>query len=145
MSQRVLAFERFQEVQKFQEVLENPRAFGCPTFEEFKNARSKYVGKADDILASAEEGSTQFAKFVRKQKYIIKGYEAKTTEEVERIALNEGMVIKDLEYIPQMIEIGGGKWDVHVHVMEKKDYEKTRREMAEVRAKLQRDAGILRG
>lgn len=145
MSQEILAFKRYQEVQAFKEVIENPRAFGCPTFEEFENARTKYMGKSDDVLASAEHGSDLFRKFVRKQKYLIKGYEAKTTEEVERIALSEGMVIKDLEYIPQMIDIGGGKWDVHVHVMEKKDYEKTRREMADVRTKLQRDAGILRG
>jgi hypothetical protein len=100
---------------QIQDLLANPKAYGLPTLEEFAAAPEKWRKAADDIFKTADIGSTMGLKnIVAKQTYEVSGYKCDTLEEVERVALNEGLDIKLLELKPQIIPLGGGKCNIHV-------------------------------
>ena len=108
------------------DVLENPNKFGAPTFEEFKRNREKYLGREDDKLAFADRGSTILRRDIKKHIYEIEGYRCKTLEEVERVASSQGIPLKQLDYKPELIQCGAGKYDVIVKFVP--DKERSKRE-----------------
>lgn len=111
---------------EYDEILEDPTKVGMPTFEEFKRNREKYMGRDDDILASADAGSTILKNATRRHIYEIEGYRCESLEEVERVANAQGIPIKDLDYRPELIQAGAGKFDTIVkfvskHTRQKRD------------------------
>lgn len=106
----------------FQDVLDDPNKYGVPTFEEFKRNPEKWLGKDDDIFSSADASfsNKDMRKFVKKHIYEIEGYKCSSLHEVEKIAKDHDIPIKELDYRPEMIPQGGGKWDVKVRFVPKK-------------------------
>jgi hypothetical protein len=117
--------DRLKEI-KVNDIYENPKSFGMPTFEEFKKNPERWTGRTDASLAEVSEGGLEVKSKYRKQTYEIEGYRCKTLEEVERIALSQGIKLKELDYRPQMIPQGGGQWDILIKFVSK--HERKRRE-----------------
>lgn len=93
------------------DIFENPKKYGCPTFEEYKRNREKYLGHYD-MLGYIDKGSANLAKYVQKHKYEIEGYRFDKLEQVEAFAKDWNIPLQDFtaECIPQ----GGGKCDILV-------------------------------
>ena len=93
---------------------------GFPSFDEFSRNVEKYMGRDDDRLSEVDRGHTDAIKtVVKRQVYEIEGYKCKTLEEVERIAKDRGIPLRELDYRPQLIPLGAGKADVLVRFVSK--------------------------
>jgi hypothetical protein len=93
---------------------------GFPSFDEFCANAEKYMGRDDDRLAEVDRGHTgKVRQVVSRQTYEIEGYKCKTLEEVERIAKERGIPLRELDYRPQLIPMGAGKADVLVRFISK--------------------------
>lgn len=110
--------DRLKEI-SINDIYDDPKAYGMPTFEEFRKNPERWTGRADAALADVSEGGTEVKNQYRKQTYEIEGYRCGTLEEVERIALSQGIKLKELDYRPQMIPQGGGQWDILVKFVSK--------------------------
>lgn len=99
------------------DVFDDPNRFGIPTFEQYAKNRDFYFrhfyGHEEDILASADRGSN-IRDTIVKHKYELDGYHCNSLEEVERVAKGQGIPLKSLEYRPEMIPLGGGKYEILV-------------------------------
>jgi hypothetical protein len=99
-----------------------------PTFDEFKRNRDfymkKFYGTEEDTLAWADAGSTMLKEYVQRHVYEIEGYRCKSLEEVERIARQQGIALKDLDYKPVIVPQAGRKCDLLVKFMSKSQREK---------------------
>lgn len=73
--------------QSIEELLENPTAYGMPTFEEFRKNKQKYLGRKDDEVASIDRGDTNLK---CRQVYYVMGYKISSLEQGERIAKDMG-------------------------------------------------------
>ena len=100
------------------------RAHGMPTFDQFYRDPSILLGRDDEILASADAGSRNLDRHVQRHMYEIEGYRCKTLEEVERVALSQGINIRELDYRPQVMPTGAGKCDILVRFVSKEQREK---------------------
>lgn len=105
------------------DIYKNPTSFGAPTFEEFKKNREKYIGRDDESLSQVEKGSSLLTD-VQRHIYEIEGYRCKTIEEVEKIASSQGIPLKSLDYRPQLIKLGGGKYDMLIKFVSKHERER---------------------
>lgn len=103
----------------------DPTKLGMPSFDEFAKNPEKYMGREDDRLSEADVGASQVKHLVKRHIYEIEGYRCKTLEEVERVARNQGIPIRELDYRPSMVQAGAGKYDIIVKFVPK--------EMAQVR------------
>ena len=108
----------------FEEFSANPEAYGFPSFERYQKERDKFVGHEEEILASADKGSTNLSRTVSRHVYEIEGYRCKNLEEVERIAKSQGIDLRALDYRPELIQAGAGKFDIIVKFISKNDREK---------------------
>lgn len=107
------------------DLYEDPKAYGIPTFEEFSRDPEKWLGKSTEVFDTAEIGFLgRERKNVRRHKFEIEGYRCATLEEVEKVALSQGIPLRELDYRPQMIPLGGGKCDILVKFVSKEDREK---------------------
>lgn len=106
------------------EILSNPNAFGAPTFEQFKQNKQKYLGSDEQTLENVDKGSFNLREVVDRYVYEIEGFRCKTLEEVERIASDYGIPIKDLDYRPELLPQGGGKAKMLVKFVSKNEREK---------------------
>lgn len=109
-----------------QDVMEDPRRFGMPTFEEFRKDPEKWKGRSDELLVSAEGSTTvkSLRDSIEKQTYSCLGYDCGTSlEKVERIATEEGYKVSDLEMAPEIRPDVGGKVRIHVAFRAKKPKE----------------------
>lgn len=103
----------------YEEVLQSPNKFGMPTFEDFKLNHERYMGRDDDKLAFADKGSDILKRHVKKHIYELEGYRCESLEEVERVASSQGIPLRDLDYRPQLIPLGGGKCDILIKFVSK--------------------------
>jgi hypothetical protein len=101
------------------DVMDNPKKYGVPTFEEYARNRDKWIGKHDDQFAWIDKGTTILKKRISTQKYSIFGYRADSLEECERIANAEGCNISQLEIKPELTQDSAGQLILNVR-MEKK-------------------------
>lgn len=115
--------ERFVD-NNLQEIIQNPNKFGAPTFEEFKRNRQKFVGRDDDSLAIVDKGSHNLQRVVENHIYEIEGFRCKNLEEVERIAGDYGIPLRELDYRPELIPQGGGKAKMLIKFVSKLEREK---------------------
>lgn len=105
------------------DIVDNPHKFGWVTFNEFKKNPEKWIGRKDDVLASADKGSHTL-KSIRKHIYEVEGYRCKGLEEVQKTAECMGIDLNDLEMKPDMIQAGAGKFDVIVRFVSKQTKER---------------------
>lgn len=110
------------------EVFSNPDKFGFYDFEHWLKVRNKFKNHEEDKLALAEQGGHQFKHLYNKMTHELEGYRCKSLYEVYKIAKNQGIPIKDLDYRPQLIPLGSGRCDVLVKWVSKS--ERIRRENA---------------
>jgi hypothetical protein len=108
----------------FEEFSANPEAFGFPSFERYQKERERFVGHEEEILASADKGSTALEHTVHRHVYEIEGYRCKNLEEVEKIAKSQGIDLRALDYRPQLVQAGAGKFDIIVKFVSKTDRDK---------------------
>ena len=116
-----MGIEKFKDAQ-LQDIVDDPSKYGAPTFDEFRRHPEKWLGRADDSLSSADQGS-QFLKNVKRHIYEIEGYRCKTIEEVEKIAASQGIPLRMLDYRAELVPIGGGKADILVKFISKEQRE----------------------
>jgi hypothetical protein len=106
------------------EVLEDPTKFGMPSFDDFCKNQDKYMGRDDDVFSETDRGCQQLGRVVKRHIYEIEGYRCKTLEEVERIALDKGIKLRELDYRPQLQANTSGKLDNKVVFVSKAQREK---------------------
>jgi hypothetical protein len=107
------------------DLLQDPKSFGAPTFEEYAKNPERWRKAADDIFAQVDLGSVLgLNKVVEKYRFKILNYKCDTLEEVEKVCKNEGWDIRKLEIHPEIVPLGGGKCDIEVTFKQsKKDME----------------------
>jgi len=91
------------------------KALGAPTFDEFRKNRDKYL--TDDVLARADAGSTLLRP--KRHIYEIEGHRTRKLEEVERIAGDYGIPIRELDYRPEIVPQAGHDYDILVKLVPK--------------------------
>ena len=102
-----------------QYLFDNPQEFGLPTFDQFRRNPEKYMGRDDDRLAEVSRGGEHIRGIVQRHVYEIEGYRCKTLEEVERIAANQGIPLRELDYRPEVVPNTAGKCDILVRFVNK--------------------------
>lgn len=95
------------------------KELGAPSFEDFKKNREKWVGKDDDNLGQVDAGSQNINRYVQRHVYEIEGYRCETLEEVERVARNQGIPVRELDYKPEVLPQSGYKCDLLVKFVPK--------------------------
>ena len=102
------------ELTSFEDLEKNPNKYGVPTFEQFAKNPGFFRINPEETFLLAETGSTIFKKNIKKYRFFIDGYECKSIEAVERIAIDQGYRREDLDICPEIISVGGGKVEFHV-------------------------------
>lgn len=108
----------------FHEIVENPKAYGMPTFDEFVKNPDLLNGREDERLQEVERGSVNLNRVVKRYIYEIEGYRCRSLEEVERIARSMGLNLREMDYQPQMETNTGGKFDIKVKFVSKSERKK---------------------
>ena len=85
---------------------------GVPSFSEFAENPEKFRVREDWRFAAIDGAGTELKHLLKKAVYEIEGYRCKSLEEVERVAASQGIPIKSLDYRPELIPLGGGKYNV---------------------------------
>jgi hypothetical protein len=106
------------------DIYENPADYGAPTFEEFKRNREKYMGRDDDALASVSAGGEVSNRFTNKHIYEIEGYRCKSLEEVERVAREQGIPLRSLDFRAMLIPQGAGKGNLLIKFVSSEEIKK---------------------
>ncbi len=106
------------------QILDDPRSVGLPTFDEFVKNPEILLGKEDEILQRVDVGTQNDRGNTKKITYEIYGYQCKTLHEVERVARNMGINLREIEYIPVKERGSAGKYEFKVIFMSKQDYDK---------------------
>lgn len=95
-----------------EDLYEDPKRFGMPTFEEFRKDPEKYKGRHDELLALADASTTvkDLRDKLETQTYKCLGYDCgKSLEKVERIAKEEGYRIDQMDMVPRIYQESNGK------------------------------------
>lgn len=107
-----------------QELIDDPKRFGLPTFEEFCQNPDKYRPRWDSRLAAADAGSKNLSHVVNRYVWEVEGVTCKSPEQAERIAREKGIDLNlglyDIE--PHVVPIGGGKCDILVRIVRKESH-----------------------
>lgn len=102
-----------------QYLFDNPEEFGLPTFEQFRRNPEKYIGREDERLEEVDRGGEQIRNVVQRHIYEIEGYRCKSLEEVERVASQQGIPLRELDYRPEVVPTSAGKCDLLVRFVNK--------------------------
>lgn len=116
--------QKIAEAKDTGEIFDNPEDFGMPSFDEFCKNREKYMGREDDRLNEVERGSQTMRSNVARHVYELEGYRCKSLEEVERVAREMGINLRELDYRPQVQQAGAGKFDLLVRFVSKSTRQK---------------------
>lgn len=109
------------------DIYENPESFGLPKFEDFAKNPEKYLGRDDEKLGEVDRGSEMLNRHVKRHVYEFEGYRCKSLEEVERVAGNQGLKLRELEYTSEVVPLSGGWCDIKVNFMSKSNFEKRKK------------------
>lgn len=115
--------QKIAEAQDTSEIFDDPTSFGMPTFDEFCRNRERYMGRDDDRLAEVDRGSRTMDR-AKRYVYELEGYRCRTLEEVERVALSQGIALRELDYRPEVQQAGAGQFDVVVRFVAKSTRDK---------------------
>lgn len=110
------------------DLMDNPKAFGLPSFADFQRNPQLYRQRKDSSMAILDRGPTKFRGDLQKVKYKINGVELSSQEEAETAILDAGYSLEDLEigregsqsklkYDMRMIPQGAGKYDVEINFL----------------------------
>jgi len=95
----------------FDDILEDPRAYGIPTFEEFRKNKSKYMRRSEEEVEAIDRGDPMLGCF---QRYYIEDnrgrrYGPYSLELIQAVAIDEGLNLEH-DYIkdPQLRPDGQG-------------------------------------
>lgn len=102
-----------------EDLYEDPGAFGMPTFDEFRKNREKWLGRDDDTLACVSKGGEAANKKHSKHTYEIEGYRCKTLEEVERVAREQGIALRSLDFRAIIVPQGAGRGELLIKFVSK--------------------------
>lgn len=115
----------------FKSVMENPHSVGMPTFDEYAANPAHYISKfkMNDnaaTLADMEDGAMNsvLGRVLKTVKHEILGYRVRTLEQVEKIALENGVDLRNIKYRACLIPLGGGDGEVLVKWMTEAEYNK---------------------
>lgn len=106
------------------DVTKQLNACGFPTFDEFVKNPEILLGREDDRLTEVDKGSTNLNRVAKKYIYEIEGHKCKTLHEVERVAKNMGINMKELDYRPVVHPNTSGSYDLKVTFISKSDMDK---------------------
>jgi len=100
-----------------EDIYADPNRFGLPTFDEFVKRPERYRESPTRLFDSVERGSQirGLRDLIQREEFYIDGYKARSLEDVERIANNQGYRLDQLEIKPQIIPQGNGKCIVRTH------------------------------
>lgn len=110
----------------FDDILENPNAYGAPTFTQFRKNKAKWLGSHDDQMIALSEGPTIGRKDLKKIRYQLHGVDLLSEDTVERALNDHGYSLADIDLDNRnsrlkkeinMIPLGGGKFDVVVNFL----------------------------
>lgn len=104
------------------DIMENPTKYGLPTFEDYCKDRERYLGYSDQLFRTIDAGpqnAERLRKLMHKMRFRVAGHYVKTVEKLQSVAREEWGDDVKLEMYPQMLPIGGGKWECVVEVMPK--------------------------
>lgn len=110
-----------------QTLQDNPAKYGFPSFSEYAKNPSKYVkkffGSETDKFDSVSNGSNLqgLRKVMESVVHEICGYRVNTLEEVEKIARDQGIDLRSIEYKAAIQPTGGGRGKVLVKWMPAED------------------------
>jgi len=104
------------------DLLTNPHSFGLPTFKEYCQLRERqFQIQREELIAAIDRGSNNLTK-IKKHRYFIGGYECKTLEQVERLAIEMNVDIysmRDDGSLPYRAEsVDSGRelnGEIHIH------------------------------
>lgn len=106
--------------------MENPKAYGLPTVEEYVKLRENLWGRSDDAMTSISDGPQTFRRDLNKIKYQIHGVDVPNENHVERALGDYGYSLSDIDIDNQksklkkqieMIPLGGGRFDILVNFL----------------------------
>ena len=107
--------------------MQNPNAYGIPTFEQYKVARAKWNPSMDDeaSMIAITDGPKKFRRDLNKLILQVNGHEM-PEEQVERALSDFGYTLGDIDISNrdsklkkdiQMVPQGGGKYDLVVNFL----------------------------
>jgi hypothetical protein len=111
--------EKTQSEWNVDDLIDNPKKYGLPTFEEFSKDPSKWKRGVEELFEVVDRGSTQLNRLIRKHEYRILGYKCDTLEEVQRIMNSEGIRLDDCEIRGDLQTENAGKLKVIVDFVPK--------------------------
>lgn len=86
------------------EVLDNPKKYGIPTFEEHCKNPEKLLGAKDRIFSIVDAGSNFLSKYKVEVVFKYKQWEEKKLEKLQSILLNEGVPFNELHIVPRTMD-----------------------------------------
>lgn len=103
----------------FNDIIKDPKKYGAPTFEEYCADPEKWRGRADEVFSTIDNQKSILRDRFNKIIYKINGYECKTIEKVQSVAMDMGIEMHELDYKIQLIPQGGGECDVLIEFVHK--------------------------
>lgn len=101
------------------DILDNPKKFGIPTFEDFAKSPEKYRTSLEHLFESVDRGSSALNRLIIKHEYLILGHRADSLEQVQRIMTEEGYTLDQLTIQPELHKETAGKLKVVVSFIPK--------------------------
>jgi hypothetical protein len=113
----------------FQKVVDDPKSFGAPTFEEFAKNPNKWLPRDEEVFDSIDNGPTDSSlrQYIDKFVYEIEGYQCHSIEEAYRVAKEQGIPLKSLDYRVQILPETSYKGKFLVKIAPKQEFEKRRK------------------
>jgi hypothetical protein len=122
-----MAISNLKEID-YTDVLDNPKDYGAPTFEEFAKNPDKYradgVYSLAEVLASIDNGPNSHRHTIDKFVYEVRGYMCKTPEEAERVLVAEGLEKAKLDYRCAILPNTSYKGKYVVKIAPKEEFER---------------------
>lgn len=108
-------------VATIEDVDANPSKYGAPTYQEYLRDPEKFrkAFSEQGKLETLDRGSKILERVIQKQVFIVNGIMCSSPEKAERVAKDENIDLRF--YRPELIEIGGGKADLHLIFEKKKE------------------------
>lgn len=102
-----------------QDLLENPHYYGVPSFEDFKSNPKKYRKNPEHFLDMSDNQVGKLGKIINKKIWFMDGVRCDTPEKAQAVMLDKGLKEDDLQFAPELVDIGGQKADLHIHFRKK--------------------------
>lgn len=103
-----------------QDIFNNPKEYGAPTFAEFKRNPDKYRKSKEHLFAQGDAGSKILGKVIQKHIYYMDGVKCNNVEHAQRVMQDMGIDPDSLEMRIGLENIGGHKAIAHVHYRPKR-------------------------